>query len=404
MAYGMGKGDVIEKQIRNIRGASHFIVVMTPGCLDEIIQSSSDESTTHAKFMIAALQSGCNIVPVVAPGFKWPRPDTIHEDLAPICMMNGIKWKFGLQAQVIDRLDKFMTGVGSLQTLTNLSRASSLRSVRTNPTSDIYVPAPAGAPTPQPLSRSVSNASMMSMESRASQRSYASSKPRPPPKPASRNSSSIKSVTDLVTPLPPTRSLQSLVSSAAPSEEEDEDEEQEVTNTGGDDTKATAEMPLSRAESSTTIEDNYVISPEPVEAEEEDEDQPPQYDEAIQDELVNEEQVDVVDAVPVAADINDQVDTVSTTTPTPAEQVEVEEDKEEEAVPELPVVESIHESDEEVALSESTDEKTTVTTTGDELESVKVEVIFEKDMIEEEEEDKDDDIVVIEAKTPQGRG
>ena len=88
---------------------------------------------------------------VVAPGFKWPRPDTIHEDISPICMMNGIKWKFGLQSQVIDRLDKFMTGMGSLQTLTNLSRATSIRSVQTNQ-SDVYVPAPPGA-TPVPLNR-----------------------------------------------------------------------------------------------------------------------------------------------------------------------------------------------------------------------------------------------------------
>ena len=34
----MNKSDIVEKQIRNIRGASHFILVMTPGCLDEIIQ------------------------------------------------------------------------------------------------------------------------------------------------------------------------------------------------------------------------------------------------------------------------------------------------------------------------------------------------------------------------------
>ena len=50
-----------------------------------------------ARFLIAALQTGCNIIPVVAPGFKWPRPDTLPEDVSPICHMNGIKWKFGLQ-------------------------------------------------------------------------------------------------------------------------------------------------------------------------------------------------------------------------------------------------------------------------------------------------------------------
>jgi len=105
----MNKGDIVEKQIRNIRGASHFILVMTPGCLDEIIQSGEWESNTHAKFIVAALKSGCNIIPVVAPGFKWPRPDTLQEDVSPICMMNGIKWKFGLQSQAwCDAILKFL--------------------------------------------------------------------------------------------------------------------------------------------------------------------------------------------------------------------------------------------------------------------------------------------------------
>ena len=59
--------------------------------------SADVEMDIFARFLIAALQTGCNIIPVVAPGFKWPRPDTLPEDISPICHMNGIKWKFGLQ-------------------------------------------------------------------------------------------------------------------------------------------------------------------------------------------------------------------------------------------------------------------------------------------------------------------
>ena len=220
----------MEKQIRNIRGASHFILVLTPGCLDDIIQASEWEGNTYAKFIVAALQTGCNIIPgeqmdfyfyffyfyilVVAPGFKWPRPDTIHEDISPVCMMNGVKWKFGLQSQVIDRLDKFMTGMGSLQTLTNLSRATSIRSVQTNQ-SDVYVPAPPGA-TPVPLNRSVSNASMLSMESRASQRSYASSRGPKPPVPAKRPSRTSSRASNVsATQITPLGSQTSLVSNSS---------------------------------------------------------------------------------------------------------------------------------------------------------------------------------------------
>ena len=128
-----------------------------------------------ARFLIAALQTGCNIIPVVAPGFKWPRPDTLPEDVSPICHMNGIKWKFGLQVmtetikirsnnrfqhQIIDRLDKFMTGTGSLQTLTNLSRASSIRSVQSSRNGDLVVAAPGGT-TPK-VSYTRSNSQVIS--------------------------------------------------------------------------------------------------------------------------------------------------------------------------------------------------------------------------------------------------
>ena len=38
LAYNPNQVDTIEKQIRNIRGAAHFILILTPGCLDSIIQ------------------------------------------------------------------------------------------------------------------------------------------------------------------------------------------------------------------------------------------------------------------------------------------------------------------------------------------------------------------------------
>ena len=63
MNYASTKGEIVEKQIRNIRGASHFILVLTPGCLDDIIQASEWEGNVYAKFIVAALQSGCNIIP-----------------------------------------------------------------------------------------------------------------------------------------------------------------------------------------------------------------------------------------------------------------------------------------------------------------------------------------------------
>merc|ERR1719209_1537273 len=109
--------------------------------------------------------------------------------------MNGIKWKFGLQHQIIDRLDKFMAGTGSLQTLTNLSRASSIRSVQSSRNGDLVVAAPGGTTPKVSYTRSnsqfsiSSHGSAMSLESRASQRNYSRSEKPPLPAKPSRTSS-----------------------------------------------------------------------------------------------------------------------------------------------------------------------------------------------------------------------
>ena len=81
-----------------------------------------------------------------------------------------------------------MTGTGSLQTLTNLSRASSIRSVQSSRNGDLVVAPPSGVTPKVSYTRSNSNFSIsshgsaMSLESRASQRNY--SKPPLPAKPS----------------------------------------------------------------------------------------------------------------------------------------------------------------------------------------------------------------------------
>ena len=40
--------------------------------------------------VVAALEGGCNIIPVM-DNFQWPSPDTLPEDMRPICYFNSIR-------------------------------------------------------------------------------------------------------------------------------------------------------------------------------------------------------------------------------------------------------------------------------------------------------------------------
>ena len=125
--------------------------------------------------MVCALQSGSNIIPLVSPGFKWPRPDTVPESLRQICYMSGIRWKWGSQSEVSDRLEKFMVGTGSLQSLTSIRRTASKSTVASSRNGDSLVPPPLTGDEEQqriPMSRTSSQRSITSVTSRASNRSY----------------------------------------------------------------------------------------------------------------------------------------------------------------------------------------------------------------------------------------
>jgi len=39
----------------------------------------------------AALEGGCNIIPVM-DNFQWPLPETLPDDMRPICYFNSIRY------------------------------------------------------------------------------------------------------------------------------------------------------------------------------------------------------------------------------------------------------------------------------------------------------------------------
>lgn len=114
----------------NIAHAGHFLLVLTPGCLENLIQNACEDENTLAsdpfyRWIVTAFAKGCNIIPMVAPGWKWPLPDSVPEAIRDLCFMNGVRWRWGYQEEIINRLQRFMTDHGSLQSLTSVNRAQS---------------------------------------------------------------------------------------------------------------------------------------------------------------------------------------------------------------------------------------------------------------------------------------
>ncbi|CAG5104002.1 Oidioi.mRNA.OKI2018_I69.chr1.g1039.t1.cds [Oikopleura dioica] len=159
----------------NIAHAGHFLLVLTPGCLENLIQNACEDENTLAldpfyRWIVTAFAKGCNIIPMVAPGWKWPVPDSVPEAIRDLCFMNGVRWRWGYQEEIINRLQRFMTDHGSLQSLTSVNRAQSKMSMASTTHGEYVLPTPA-----ENLSRQPSQRSITSVTSRPSLRSFGGS-------------------------------------------------------------------------------------------------------------------------------------------------------------------------------------------------------------------------------------
>ena len=84
---------------------------------------------------VAALEGGCNIIPVTDQDFQWPRPESLPSDMRNICYFNAIRsvtchdeaddwflcidmhvilrWIHDYQEACVAKLEKFMSGEAS---------------------------------------------------------------------------------------------------------------------------------------------------------------------------------------------------------------------------------------------------------------------------------------------------
>lgn len=55
---------------------------------------------------MAALQSQCNIVPII-DNFQWPEPEELPEDMRAVCHFNGVRWIHDYQDACVEKLERY---------------------------------------------------------------------------------------------------------------------------------------------------------------------------------------------------------------------------------------------------------------------------------------------------------
>ncbi|XP_065226932.1 NAD(+) hydrolase sarm1 isoform X2 [Planococcus citri] len=95
--------------LRSIKQAKNFVLVLTPEALDRCVNDSECKDWVHRE-IVAALQSDCNIIPIIDSNFAWPEQEALPEDMRAICHFNGLPWVHDYQEAVIEKLEKFIRG------------------------------------------------------------------------------------------------------------------------------------------------------------------------------------------------------------------------------------------------------------------------------------------------------
>ncbi|XP_064618592.1 NAD(+) hydrolase sarm1-like isoform X3 [Lineus longissimus] len=102
-----GKFD--ESLLNSVRNAKHFLLVLTPNSLDRCQGDENQKDWVH-KEIVTALESACNIVPVMDTKFHWPPADNLPEDMKAVGSFNGIMWIHDYQDACVDKLERFLRG------------------------------------------------------------------------------------------------------------------------------------------------------------------------------------------------------------------------------------------------------------------------------------------------------
>uniref|UniRef100_A0A1I8N514 ADP-ribosyl cyclase/cyclic ADP-ribose hydrolase n=1 Tax=Musca domestica TaxID=7370 RepID=A0A1I8N514_MUSDO len=95
--------------LNSIRQAKNFVLVLTPNALERCVDDNECKDWVHRE-IVAALNSNCNIIPIIDNQFSWPESERLPEDMRSVCHFNGVTWIHDYQDACIDKLERFMRG------------------------------------------------------------------------------------------------------------------------------------------------------------------------------------------------------------------------------------------------------------------------------------------------------
>ncbi len=98
-----------EKIYDAIRDCKNFILVLPPHALDRC----ADEEDWVRKEIVAAVDAGKNIVPIMCDGFEWPKTwaEGVPSQIREMSLVNAVKPSEEYHSAFIDKIISFMDGI-----------------------------------------------------------------------------------------------------------------------------------------------------------------------------------------------------------------------------------------------------------------------------------------------------
>jgi len=82
--------------------SSEYLICRLPPYHQEILIMGTPQE------IVAALNSNCNIIPIMDQHFDWPEVERLPEDMRSVAHFNGVSWIHDYQDACIDKLERYI--------------------------------------------------------------------------------------------------------------------------------------------------------------------------------------------------------------------------------------------------------------------------------------------------------
>jgi len=100
----LGAGHFDQALLATITNTPNFVVLLTPDALDQPVE----EQDWLRQEISQAIKSNRNIVPIMWPGFEFPEPQTLPEDIRALRTYQGVGYSYEFFDAMINRLRRYL--------------------------------------------------------------------------------------------------------------------------------------------------------------------------------------------------------------------------------------------------------------------------------------------------------